>query len=56
MKILVISNYGNREPVIDKECGFVVPKQEPKAMAEAFLYIYRNKDENKKMGEKAKLQ
>ena len=47
---------GNRGLVIDKECGLVVQKKKPKEMADAFLYLYNNKDECKKMGENAKLQ
>lgn len=47
---------GNRGLVVDKECGLVVQIKRPKEMADAFLYLYKNRDECKKMGENAKLQ
>ncbi len=39
----VITNVaGNRELVIDRKCGLVVPMKNPEALAHAFLELYRN--------------
>jgi glycosyltransferase involved in cell wall biosynthesis len=51
----VITNIpGNREMIEDGVSGYVVPKMNPKAMAEALLKMYADKDAPSRMGAAAK--
>lgn len=51
----IITNIpGNRELIEDGVSGYMVPKKDPKAMAEALLKMYHNPEETVKMGQAAK--
>ncbi len=51
----IITNIpGNREMIVNGESGYVVPKQDPKAMAKALEKMYEDPDAPKRMGEAAK--
>lgn len=51
----VITNIpGNREMIVDGESGYVVPKQDPPAMAAALLKMYQNPAQCKTMGKAAR--
>lgn len=45
---------GNRELIEDGVSGYFVPKKNPKAMAEALLKMYQNKEASVQMGKAAK--
>ena len=53
LPLVVTDVGGNKEAVIDKECGLVVPKQSPKQLAEAILWMYEHQNEAQEMGRKA---
>lgn len=45
---------GNRELAVDGTSGLVVPKKDPKAIADAILKLYKDPDMRKEMGKKAR--
>lgn len=48
---VVFDNSANRETVTDEETGIVVKEETPEAMAEAIIYLLKNPEEAKRMGE-----
>jgi len=47
---------GNRGLVIDKQCGLVVPRKDPKAMAQALVRLYEHPEERQRYALAAKEQ
>lgn len=43
---------GNREAVIDGETGFLVPPQNPDALAKSIIRLLKDKDMSKRFGER----
>ena len=46
---------GNRELVVHQECGLVVPRKNPAALAEAFRTLCKDEEKRKKFGINARL-
>jgi len=51
---LITDIAGNRELVIHKECGLVVPKKDPQALADAIMELYHHPETCKSYGMQAK--
>ena len=45
---------GTKEAVVDKETGILVPTKDPEAIADAILFLLKNPDIMKKMGDEGR--